>query len=271
MRKIVAVHHPHLDAKLLDQVLIKFYWLREQSELRKKPSTSELIDWISALLRSGISTTQLEAHIPFLGALLKKEQDVDALPRYDERERTLPDAAGPTSGRATTSRESRHVPRPLLRPARRRRSGRHPGVADASSSALEQGPARLEPAALLPPRRAPAWSRARPTSTPTTASSPASSRASRARSATTSPRRSWSGCAIRRTSPSCRPEQLAELERLTSDELMRRFLETLAEQTERHDGGDKWVGTGGKSPFGHGGAASDRHPRRRAGARAARR
>jgi len=37
MRRIVAVHHPHLDAKLLDQVLIKFYWLREQGELRKKP------------------------------------------------------------------------------------------------------------------------------------------------------------------------------------------------------------------------------------------
>ncbi|HXQ22604.1 MAG TPA: MoxR family ATPase, partial [Candidatus Acidoferrales bacterium] len=46
MRKILAVHHPNLDATLLDQVLIKFYWLREQNELRKKPSTSELIDWI---------------------------------------------------------------------------------------------------------------------------------------------------------------------------------------------------------------------------------
>ena len=85
MRKIVAVHHPHLDAKLLDQVLIKFYWLREQNELRKKPSTSELVDWISALLRSGISIEKLEAHIPFVGALLKKEQDVDALLRHDER------------------------------------------------------------------------------------------------------------------------------------------------------------------------------------------
>ena len=85
MRKIVAVHHPHLEAKLLDQVLIKFYWLREQQELRKKPSTSELVDWISALLKAGISPDQMEAHIPFLGALLKKEQDVDALQRYDER------------------------------------------------------------------------------------------------------------------------------------------------------------------------------------------
>ncbi|MBM4268958.1 MAG: VWA domain-containing protein [Deltaproteobacteria bacterium] len=53
--------------------------------------------------------------------------------------------------------------------------------------------------------------------------------------------------------PELTPEQIAELERLSSDELMRRFLETLAEQDERHDGGDKWVGTGGKSPYGHGG------------------
>jgi hypothetical protein len=53
--------------------------------------------------------------------------------------------------------------------------------------------------------------------------------------------------------PELTPEQLAELERLTHDELMRKFLETLAEQTERHDGGDRWVGTGGRSPYGHGG------------------
>ena len=53
--------------------------------------------------------------------------------------------------------------------------------------------------------------------------------------------------------PNLTPEQLAQLERLSSDELMKRFLETLEKQTGRHDGGDKWVGTGGKSPFGHGG------------------
>src|SRR5437879_2247250 len=53
--------------------------------------------------------------------------------------------------------------------------------------------------------------------------------------------------------PNLSPEQLAELERLSSEELMRRFLETLEKQTERHDGGDRWIGTGGKSPFGHGG------------------
>src|SRR5262245_40072787 len=53
--------------------------------------------------------------------------------------------------------------------------------------------------------------------------------------------------------PTLTPEQLAALERLTSDELMRRFLETLAEQTERHDGGNRWVGTGGRSPYGNNG------------------
>jgi len=53
--------------------------------------------------------------------------------------------------------------------------------------------------------------------------------------------------------PNLSPEDLAALERLNHDELMRRFLDTLAQQGERHDGGDKWVGTGGKSPFGHGG------------------
>jgi uncharacterized protein with von Willebrand factor type A (vWA) domain len=48
-------------------------------------------------------------------------------------------------------------------------------------------------------------------------------------------------------------EQRAMIERLTGDELLQKFLETLAEQTERHDGGGRWIGTGGYSPFGHGG------------------
>ncbi len=94
MKEIVAVHHPHLEIRLLDQVLIKFYWLREQSELRKKPSTSELIDWIAALLRSGISEKQLAEHIPFLGTLLKNEQDTEALEDYEENGGELPAAWG---------------------------------------------------------------------------------------------------------------------------------------------------------------------------------
>jgi MoxR-like ATPase len=91
MKQIVDVHHPNLDVTLLDQVLIKFYWLREQSELRKKPSTSELIDWISALLRSGITIQMVREQIPFLGALLKNEQDTDAMTRYNEGGGKVPD------------------------------------------------------------------------------------------------------------------------------------------------------------------------------------
>jgi MoxR-like ATPase len=82
MKQIVDVHHPNLDAALLDQVLIKFYWLRGQNELRKKPSTSELVDWISALLRSGVTRSRLEAHIPFLGSLLILEKDTETLLNY---------------------------------------------------------------------------------------------------------------------------------------------------------------------------------------------
>jgi len=48
-------------------------------------------------------------------------------------------------------------------------------------------------------------------------------------------------------------EQRAMLEELSRDELLRRYLETLERQTERHDGGGRWIGTGGHSPFGHGG------------------
>jgi len=90
MRKIIDVHHPNLDTTLLDQVLIKFYWLREQSELRKKPSTSELIDWIAALLRGGIGADQVESHIPFLGSLLKNEQDTEALASYTASQGAVP-------------------------------------------------------------------------------------------------------------------------------------------------------------------------------------
>ena len=85
MRKIVDVHHPHVEKKLLEQVLVKFYWLRDQKELRKRPSTSELIDWITALLRAGADPSQLESEIPFMGALLKNEQDTRAIRHFTDR------------------------------------------------------------------------------------------------------------------------------------------------------------------------------------------
>lgn len=76
MRKIVAVHHPDLGEDLTRQAMDVFYELRNMRRLRKRPSTSELIDWIAVLKRSGIRNVTLEGQIPFLGALLKTEQDM---------------------------------------------------------------------------------------------------------------------------------------------------------------------------------------------------
>lgn len=77
MAQIVAVHHPDVEAKLLAGALEAFYRLRRVDGLRKPPSTSELIDWIAALRHADIDPAKLlGAGLPFLGVLLKKEQDV---------------------------------------------------------------------------------------------------------------------------------------------------------------------------------------------------
>lgn len=76
MTEIVNVHFENLDDELLKQCLRKFYWIREQDILRKKPSTSELIDWIKALIKGGINIKKFENDIPLLGTLIKKEQDL---------------------------------------------------------------------------------------------------------------------------------------------------------------------------------------------------
>jgi MoxR-like ATPase len=81
MTEIVRVHHPKIGDALLEQCLAKFYWLRGVKGLRKRPSTSELVDWIGALLAAGVQPGQLATEIPFLGALVKKEEDVAAVVR----------------------------------------------------------------------------------------------------------------------------------------------------------------------------------------------
>jgi len=78
MRRIVSVHHPDLPTKLVDQVLGVFYEIRGMTRLRKRPSTSELIDWIAVLRKAGVAEVRLEQTLPFVGALLKKEQDLVA-------------------------------------------------------------------------------------------------------------------------------------------------------------------------------------------------
>jgi MoxR-like ATPase len=81
MKQIVKVHHPDLEDKVLDQCLEVFFNLRNGPRLRKRPSTSELIDWIAALRRSGVDLKKVGGGIPFLGTLLKTEQDMEAVPR----------------------------------------------------------------------------------------------------------------------------------------------------------------------------------------------
>jgi MoxR-like ATPase len=79
MTEIVRVHHPDLSDRVLDQTLELFFGLRATPKLRKKPSTSELIDWISALKKSGVDLARIGGGIPFLGTLLKTEADVELM------------------------------------------------------------------------------------------------------------------------------------------------------------------------------------------------
>ena len=82
MEKIVAVHYPNLKKELLAEALGAFYKVRETPGLKKKPSTSELLDWIKLLLAEDIPPEVLrsddpkKAIPPLYGALLKNELDV---------------------------------------------------------------------------------------------------------------------------------------------------------------------------------------------------
>jgi MoxR-like ATPase len=79
MKRIVRVHHPKTDERLVDQAVVAFYELRQLPRLRKRPSTSELVDWIAVLKRANVGTERFIRELPFLGVLLKKEQDVELL------------------------------------------------------------------------------------------------------------------------------------------------------------------------------------------------
>ncbi len=82
MEEIVNVHFPDLDTHLLKQVMEAFYWIRGLSAIQKKPSTSEVLDWIQALQLGGISEQKIRSEIPFAGVLLKKNEDLDTLEKY---------------------------------------------------------------------------------------------------------------------------------------------------------------------------------------------
>ncbi|MCL6634183.1 MAG: MoxR family ATPase [Peptococcaceae bacterium] len=81
MAEIIRVHHPDLEERLLHQALEAFYTLRGVSGLLKKPSTSELLDWVQALALGGIDPDRIARELPFLGVLIKKNQDFETVLR----------------------------------------------------------------------------------------------------------------------------------------------------------------------------------------------
>ena len=86
MRRIVDVHFPDIRESLLTAALTRFYEIRDMSGLKKKPSTSEVLDWLKLLLAEDLTAEDLRAPgkdaLPRLhGALLKNEQDVHLFER----------------------------------------------------------------------------------------------------------------------------------------------------------------------------------------------
>jgi MoxR-like ATPase len=86
LKSIVSVHFPNLHAEVLRAALDAFFALRDAPGLKKKPSTSEFLDWLRLLIAEDIDANQIDAHnatsVPILaGALLKNEQDVQLLER----------------------------------------------------------------------------------------------------------------------------------------------------------------------------------------------
>ncbi|ANB34923.1 MoxR-like ATPase [Rhodovulum sulfidophilum] len=86
MKKIVEVHHPGIKQDLLHVALTRFYEIRETDGLKKRPSTSEVLDWLKLLLAEDMSSEDLRKEgrsaLPKLhGALLKNEQDVQLFER----------------------------------------------------------------------------------------------------------------------------------------------------------------------------------------------
>jgi MoxR-like ATPase len=79
MARIVAVHHPGLEPGLLDAAMERFFAVRKTAGIRKPPSTSELVDWLTVLVRAGLSPDAVRSPDPFLGVLLKQQQDHELL------------------------------------------------------------------------------------------------------------------------------------------------------------------------------------------------
>lgn len=79
VRRIVAAHLPDLEDDLVGAAIERFYGLRRIEGMRKKPSTSELLDWLMVLSRSGANAQDILKKMPYIGVLVKQERDLDLL------------------------------------------------------------------------------------------------------------------------------------------------------------------------------------------------
>ena len=82
IRDIIRVHYGDMDRKLVENAIKAFYDIRHMRGIMKKPSTSELLDWVQALQISGVDVSEIGEVIPYIGVLLKKNQDIDTVKAY---------------------------------------------------------------------------------------------------------------------------------------------------------------------------------------------
>ena len=82
MEEIIKTHYPDVEENLMRQAMEIFYDIRGMRDIRKKPSTSELIDWINALQIGGIPADVLRAKMPFLGVVVKKDEDLETVRQH---------------------------------------------------------------------------------------------------------------------------------------------------------------------------------------------
>ena len=82
MEQIVKTHYPDVEANLLKNAMDVFYQIRSIRDIRKKPSTSELIDWINALQLNDIEPERIRAELPFVGVVVKKDEDLETVMHY---------------------------------------------------------------------------------------------------------------------------------------------------------------------------------------------
>ena len=79
MEEIVRTHYPDVEDNLLKNAMDVFYQIRSLKDIRKKPSTSELIDWVNALQIGGIPVEKIRSELPFVGVIVKKDEDLEGL------------------------------------------------------------------------------------------------------------------------------------------------------------------------------------------------